>query len=407
MYLRAFAAFFYCCVFANAAENLETNWPHWRGPNTDGRIVDPKLPLRWDDRSIVWRTPLPGSGQSTPVVWNDRVFLTSASQDGTKRFVHGIDRMSGKILWTRSVASPNPAEQHNMNSFASASCATDGEHVVAFFGRAGVHCFGVDGEPRWARTQLGEFAGPWGTAASPAIIGDLVIQNCDADADACLIAFHKRTGETAWRVDRDNFRGWSTPFLIQTEQRPEMILNGHRGLRAYDPQTGRELWFCQSFNGRGAPTPVYVNEKLIVLNGKPGDIYAVRPGGNGDVTDTHMVWHTARSGRDLPSPAVSGEFILTVGLRGIATCYDLQSGKELWKERLGGIYAASPVVVNGRFVTHNEAGETFVIEPGEELAVVAKNQLAKAKGEIFRASITPHRGQLLLRSDQALYCIGN
>jgi outer membrane protein assembly factor BamB len=314
---------------------------------------------------------------------------------------------TGKVLWTRTIACDDPAVQHSMNTYASASCVTDGERVVAFFGRGGVHCFDLNGQQLWSRNNLSRFEGPWGTAASPAIVGRLVIQNCDADEDAFLIAFDKETGDTVWKTTRDDFRGWSTPILIEANNRQELILNGHRGIRGYDPETGKERWFCQSFNGRGAPNPAFVDGMLVVLNGKPGDIYAVRPGGEGDVTNTHMVWHTRRSGRDLPSPTVAAGFVFTVGLRGVATCYDLKSGAELWKERMGGIYAASPVVVDGKFIVHNEDGDFFVIQPDSKLNIVQKNKLESADGELFRASIAPFKGRLLLRSDRALYCVGD
>ena len=397
--------FLIACCLGNEHE-ASHQWPHWRGPGDDSRMTDPRLPLRWDDQSIAWRTTIPGVGQSTPIVWANRIFLTSADEDGRNRYVHGIDRKTGKIAWSRTIPSPPPAVKHNMNSYAAASCATDGEYVVSFFGRAGVHCFDVEGNPLWSRNDLGAFAGPWGTAASPLLMDNLVIQNCDADENAYLIAFDKKTGKTVWKVARDDYRGWSTPFLIETKERSELILNGHRGLRAYDPLTGQELWFCQSFNGRGAPTPIYNDDKLIALNGKPGDIYAVRPGGEGDVTDTHMAWHTPRGGRDIPSPAVAGNFILAVGLRGVASCYDLKTGKELWKKRLGGIFTASPLVINEKFMVHNEVGEVFVIEPDQDFVIHARNQLSRENDELFHASTTPHAGQLLFRSNRALYCIG-
>ena len=383
-------------------------WPQWRGANLNGQTGNQRgLPTRWSDDSIVWRTPLPGVGQSTPIVWGERLFVTSATPTGEERYVHCLDAESGEIVWTQIIQCSDPAKQHRMNTYASASCVTDGQRVVAFFGRAGIHCFDLYGKPIWSRTNLSRFQGPWGTAASPTIVGQLVIQNCDADQDAFLIALDKQTGKTIWKTKRDNFRGWSTPFAIQVGNRQELILNGHRGIRSYDPKTGKERWFCQSFNGRGAPTPVFRKGLLVVLNGKPGDIYAVRPGGTGDVTKTHLAWHTRRSGRDLPSPAVSAGKIFTVGLRGIATSYDLESGEELWKERLGGIYAASPIVVDGKWLVHNEDGKCFVIQPDSKLHIVNVNELKSTGSEVFGASISPYKTRLLLRSDQAIYCIGN
>ncbi len=386
---------------------VAADWPQWRGPQFNGHASGPELPTHWSDESVVWRTPLSGIGQSTPIVSNGAIFLTSSDTDGHRRYVVCLDRQSGATRWTRTIKCEQPNVKHNMNSFASASCVTDGKHVAAFFGRGGIHCFDHEGKLQWSRDDLGSFAGPWGTAASPAMVGNLVIQNCDADEDAYLVALDKASGETVWRTPRDNYRGWSTPFLLRTKARDELVLNGHRGVRAYDPDTGKELWFCQGFNGRGSPTPVFVEGKkqLVVINGLSGDIYAVRPGGNGNVTETHMVWHTRRSGRDLPSPIVVDRFLFTIGLRGFAMCYDIDTGEELWKERLGGIFTASPIASGGRVFVPNDDGVMFVIQPDTKLNIVAKNRLNSADGELFRASITPHDGQMLIRSNTALYCV--
>ena len=191
------------------------------------------------------------------------------------------------------------------------------------------------------------------------------------------------------------------------------MLNGHTGVQAYDPATGRELWYCKSFNGRGTPTVAPANGLLHAVNGLSGDTYAVKPGGNGNVTETHMAWHTRRRGRDLPSPIVIDNFVLVMGLRpeAILTIYDAADGTELWKERVGGKPWASPVAYCGLAFFMMESGETVVIDPAKqtkagETKVVARNTLDAAADELFRASITPSDGQILLRSDQVLYCIG-
>ena len=184
-----------------------------------------------------------------------------------------------------------------LNGWASASCVTDGEVVVAFFGIGGIHAYTLDGKPLWSR-DLGKFERPWGTAACPIIVDGLVIQNCDADTEACLVALDKRTGKDVWRTKRRDHRGWSTPIVIDTGKRREIVLNGDEGVQAYDPVGGRELWFCKSVIGRGEPTVTPAGEGLFVVNGlKNGEVYLVRPGGEGDVTSTHTLWHTPRTGR--------------------------------------------------------------------------------------------------------------
>lgn len=385
----------------------ESNWPQWRGPHGNGHSQESGVPVRWDAKSIVWKTALPGNGQSTPVVWGDRVFLTSALDQGQKRLVFCVDRHKGAILWQREAWSGDPEPSHKMNGWASATCATDGERVVAFFGKGGLHCFSMDGKPLWSR-DLGDFPGPWGTAACPIIVGHLVIQNCDAAETASIVGIDKKTGKTVWQTPRPAplRGGWSTPVLVQTGQRQELVLNGETMVSAYDPATGKELWSCKSFAGRGEPTVTPGNGLIYVINGLAGDIYALRPGGSGDVTETHMAWHTPRKGgRDQPSPILVGNYLIVADMKGVTACYDSTNGKELWKERLRGVFSSSPIAAGGLVYFQNEAGETFVLAPGPALNVVAENSVG-AEGESFRAGLTPSGGRIFTRSQTHVYCIG-
>ena len=279
--------------------------------------------------------------------------------------------------------------------------------MVAFFGKGGLHCYSVEGKPLWSR-DLGSFPGPWGTAASPVIVGDLVIQNCDAQGEGALVALNKLDGKPVWRTLRPapERGGWTTPVLIQVGDRQELVVNGERAVTGYDPVSGKELWSCKSFSGRGDPTVCPGKGLVFVVNGQPGDIYAVKPGGSGDVTKTHMAWHTPRKGgRDQPSPILVGDYLVVANMAGITTCYEAATGKALWTERLKGAFSSSPIAAGGKAYFQNEAGETFVIEPGPEAKVVAQNTLG-ARGEVFRASLTACGGQMFTRSDKALYCIG-
>lgn len=196
--------------------------------------------------------------------------------------------------------------------------------------------------------------------------------------------------------------------MVDTGTRRELVLNGNDGVQAYDFKSGSELWFCKGFNGRGEPTVTPAGDLLCVVNGKSGDFYAVRPGGEGDVTRTHMAWHTPRNGgRDCPSPIVVGEFILVTDMAGVATCYAAADGRVHWRERLGGKVSASPIAANGLAYFLNEAGKTTVIKPAPTLQVVAENELSAARNEAFRASLTPNNGQMFLRSTSTLYCVGH
>jgi outer membrane protein assembly factor BamB len=395
-----------CCAAPLLA--ADATWPHWRGPTGDGHTAETGLPVHWDVKSVVWKSPLKGRGQSSPVIWGERIFLTTALEDGRQRVVFCVDRKDGKLLWEHVAWKGTPEKSHAMNGWATPTCATDGETVVAFFGKGGLHAYRVDGQALWSR-GLGKFAGPWGTAASPLLVGDLVIQNCDAEEEAFLIALDKRTGKQVWRTPRDvpDRGGWSTPVLVQAGSRAELVLNGAKAVTAYDPATGKRLWFCRSFNGRGEPTATPGHGLLFMVNGLRGDFYAVRPGGAGDVTKSHLAWHTPRrGGRDQPSPLVLGEYVLVTDMAGVATCYEAKSGKELWKERLNGTFSSSPIAAGGLAYFQSEEGTTYVLEPGPTMKLVARNTLGTSDGALFRASLAASAGQIFSRSDRALYCLG-
>lgn len=386
----------------------EENWARWRGPHGDGHAHEEGLPVEWSADDVAWKAPLEGWGQSSPIIWGDRIFLTTALDKGAKRVVLCFDRTNGEKLWEQVAWTGEPEPTHNMNGWASASCTTDGEHVWAFFGHGGgLFCYTVAGELVWnaGNDRLGGFEGPWGTAACPVLVGDLVIQNCDSDSSAFLAAFDKTTGKEVWRVERPETRGWSTPILREIDGRTELILNGHYGVVSYDPETGREYWNCKDVRGRGTPTVTPLgNGNLVALSGRGGgDLYAVEPGGNGEKP---RVWTQRRQGgRDLSSPVVIGEHLLLVNMQGILQEYTA-GGDEVYKARLDGAYTATPIAYDGKAFFLNEAGATVVVTPGSELDVVATNDIGAGKGELFRASITPSEGQVFLRSDKFLYCVG-
>ena len=385
----------------------ESNWPRWRGPTADGHSCEQGLPHQWSSDSVLWRTPLKGRGHSSPTIWGTRIFLTSALEQGKQRMVTCVDRTNGKVLWERIAWTGEPERSHGMNGWASATCATDGERVYAFFGRGGgSYCYRVDGELLWSR-DLGRFESPWGTAASPLLVGDVVIQNCDSDQDAYIIALNKKTGSEVWKTKRPDHRGWSSPILIRAGERDEIVVNGHTGMTAYAPDSGKELWNCRCEAGRGSPTVTPADGLLYAVNGlSGGGAYCVRPGGSGDVTESRRLWIARRGGRDLPSPIVVGDTMLVAGLRGgILTAYDKSDGSEIWVKRLDGQVSASPVSYDGLAFFITESGDTVVIDPKSEEKIIGRNPVGGTEGELFRASITPLDGQLFLRSDQYLYCV--
>lgn len=396
---------------APAAAAADTNWPRLRGPDGVGVApADAAVPVKWDASSVVWKTDLPGVGQSSPVVWGDRIYLTSSKDDGRERVVFAVDRQTGKLLWERSAWKGEPEKSHKMNGWATPTCVTDGTHVWAWFGKGGVHCFTVDGEPVWSR-QLGESTtrNARGVASSPVLAGDVVFVNGDSESDPYLFGLDKLTGKTIWKADRPPAEGYSTPVVAKVDGRSEVVLNGDTFIAAFDPTNGKELWRCKAFAGRGEPMPaVGPDGTLYVVNGLPGDVYAVRPGGTGDVTQSHMAWHTRRNeGRDEPSPVVVGDYLLVANMAGIVTCYDAKTGKDLWKERLSrSQVTAAPLSAGGKAYFTFETGETVVVEPGRtKPTVVARNSVGPGQGELFRSSIAPVGERVYVRSDRVLYCV--
>jgi outer membrane protein assembly factor BamB len=399
-------------VFVACAGSLhlgaEENWPRFGGLEGNGRSAETALPVKWDASSVVWKAKLKGEGQSSVVNWADKLFVTSATDRGAKRWVHCLDRKTGKLLWEREVACAAPEQIHKMNTWATPTSVTDGERVIAFFGPGGIHCFDLDGKPLWQR-NLGEFPGTWGIGASPIIEGNLVIQNCDAEGASSLVALDKKTGEPVWTAKREDKPkgGWSTPVLIDAGARRELILNGEQGVNAYDPATGRDLWFCKAYAGRGEPIPVFDHGMLFVVSGQPGNTYTVKPGGSGDVSETNRVWNAkVVGGRDLPTPAIVGEYELIASLSGMLTSYEAKTGKILFSERLGSQVSATPITAGGLVYFQMENGEVIVVKPGKTPEIVSRNKFGSESGEIFRASLSPIKGQWFARSQGTVYCIG-
>jgi hypothetical protein len=406
------------------------HWPQWRGPTGQGHCSDTRVPLTWNERqNLLWKTPLPGHGNSTPIVWGDRVFLTAASADGAQRHVLCIRATDGKILWQQFAAKvAQPDKIHAWNTHATPSCTTDGKHVYAFFGTPGLFCYDLDGRLVW-KHSFGTFTTEpgWGVGASPFLFEDLVIQNCDNDgvagaakgqvvadpAPMALVALDKATGKERWRAERNMGRGFSTPLLIPSPSgKEELVLNGPRGVWAYDPRTGKELWHCERPRTDelylfGEPMPVSSSDAIFGLSGRPGPFQAIRKGGQGDVTGTHVLWEVSRKGsRDVASPILWEDLLYQADNSGRLSCFDIKTGAMIWKDkpRLGERILASPVAVRGKLLFLVENGDTVVLQPGRTFQVVARNALRD--GTEFRASPAIASGRLFLRSQSHLYCIG-
>ena len=418
---------------APAAQSPQTTarWPQWRGPSGQGYTNDANVPLTWSEtENVLWKTKLPGRGNSSPIVWDDHIYLTAASPNGLERYVLCLSARDGRILWqqTASKGVP-PGRTHGWNGYASASCVTDGERVYAFFGTPGLFCYSRDGKLLW-KHSFGIFTTEtgWGTAASPFLFEDLVIQNCDNDGSAALprghkateaapmalVALDKRTGKVRWLTPRDQGRGFSTPRLLAGPGgRSELLLNGPRGLWAYDPRSGKELWHCERFDPKesnkfGEPMPVGDAQMLYVFSGRPGPFQAVRPGGQGDVTKSGLLWQSRRRGRDVASPILWGDSIYMADNKATLARFDRKTGAVRATVRLASDakVLASPIAVRGKLLFVLDTGETVVIEPGAKPKVVARNVLGTHRTLDFAGSPAVADGRLYLRSQSYLYCIG-
>jgi outer membrane protein assembly factor BamB len=386
------------------------NWPRWRGPNGNAVSDEAPLPVQWTTtRNVRWKATVPGEGFSSPLVWDDRVFLTSALDHGGRRLVHCLDRATGKILWTRELPDKNPERTSAMTGHAASTPVTDGRRVVAFFGNAGAICYDRDGGRLWLH-DLGEFDTELGLAGSPVLVRDRVILVCDHDGDrftsfdSFLVALDLQTGKECWRAERLGLgRSWSTPVLVPGPgDRQELVVSGQEQVRGYDPETGKELWRAGGLTAWVAPSPVFGHGLVFAASGKSGPLLAVRPGGSGDVTKTRLAWQHAGAGPYVCSPVLYGDYLYVHDERGALACYDARTGERQYRERLDGKFTASAVAGDGKLYLTNEDGTTFVVRAGPKFAVLATNNL----NEYTLASPAVSGKELFLRTEHHLYCIG-
>lgn len=391
---------------AAAAEN----WPQYRGPGGLGVSQERGLPTRWGaDAGVLWKTPLPGPGHSSPVVWGERVFLTAyRPPKGPSRaqlLVLSVDARTGKMLWEREVPVGQIEPVGGANAPASPTPATDGRRVYVYFGSYGLVCFDFDGRKVWEK-PLGAGGGEWGSASSPVLHGGLLLVNSAAGEEGFLLAVDKETGRTVWRVEHERpATSFATPVVWKAAGGEQVVVSGSGHVRGFDPRTGRELWRVAGMPKGAAPTPVYAHGLLYAAsNSQPNFIVAIRPGGRGDVTRTHVAWRHDKGVISVPSPVVVGDHLFALRDGGIMTCLDARSGAVVWQERLParGNYFASPVAAGGRIYVVNEDGEVTVVAAGPVYEPVASNRM----GERTMASPAISGGRIFIRTDEHLYCIG-
>jgi len=383
------------------------NWPCWRGPRGDGASSEASAPTRWTgSENVVWKTPVPGGGHASPIVWNDHVFLVTCLEERQERVLLAYDRATGRELWRRTVLQAPLEGKHELNSFASSTPATDGELVYVSFldgEQMFIAAYDFAGGRRWA-VRPGPFSSRHGYCTCPVLFEDFVIVNGDHDGEAYLAALWRRDGSTAWKIDRENkTRSYCTPIIRDLAGRTQMILSGSKCVASYDPHNGRRHWIVDGPTEQFVASMVTDGERLFLTAGFPElHILALRPDGQGNVTDSHVLWRTTKGCSYVSSPIVAGEYFLVASDGGVASCLRAADGQRAWMERLGTHYSASLVSAAGLVYFLADDGETTVVRPGPKLEIVAKNAL----GENCYASPAISGGQIFLRSAGHLYCIG-
>ncbi len=391
------------------AASLEAeNWPCWRGPRGDGSSQDTKPPVHWNSTSnVLWKVAVPGEGHSSPIVWGDRLFLTTALKESQERVLLCFDRKTGSLLWQKTVITAPLEAKNPENSYASSTPATDGEEVyTTFLERSNVVVAAHDyaGKPVWVSTP-GQFYSQWGFSHDPLLFEDKVIVDCDSKGENFIVALDRRDGRIRWKVQRENAtQSYSKPLIKKMAGRVQLVVPGNKAVTSYDPRDGRQLWVVDGPSEDCVLTPVYNQRANLVLSGSSWPkraLLAIKPDGEGNVTQTKVAWTTTEGAPYVPSPAAVDDWFFTSGF---ATkegyCFEAVTGKVLWHEKMG-LHHASPVTANGLVFFLNDDGVMHVVKAAAEYELVARNEL----GEKTYASPALSGGQMFLRSFSHLYCI--
>lgn len=393
------------------------DWPGWRGSRGDGTSAETNVPITWGkNNNIAWKAYIPGLGHSSPVIHGDRVFVTSCLFDHRRdpnkdRVLYCLDRKTGNILWQEVVVSAPLEPKHKLNSFASATPATDGKYVwVTFLDRPNivVACYDYGGKKIWQKSP-GKFYSVHGFCSTPILYKDTIILNGDQDAVAYLVALDKNTGEERWRTDRPNrIRSYCAPLIVDAAGKKQMVLSGCKCVAGYDPDTGKQIWIIDGPTEQFVASPVYTDGVFFITAGFPEyHNMGIRPDGVGNVTKTHILWHEkktpARNAAYVPSPIALGHYFYVVSDLGYLSCFEATTGKRQYMELLGNHHSASPVSANGLLYFCADEGITFVVKAGPKFDLVASNDL----GENIYASPAISQGQIFLRAARHLYCIGS
>jgi outer membrane protein assembly factor BamB len=427
-------------VVAGAVSVSASDWPHWRGPSSTGVAAASPLPATWSaSQNVAWQAPLEGSGVSSPIVAGTRVFVTSQAGDGRRQpgrhptltqggdpalagettlarrrrdtvafIVEAFDRDSGTRLWIHETpAQGDLPPVHDKHNLASASPVTDGERVYAWFGTGQLVALDAAGQPVWSK-HLGREYGPfdinWGHASSPVLFEDTIILLCYHTPASYLLALDKRTGAVKWKVDKPaGVESYSSPVVVPGPAGPELIVNSSTGVESFDPATGQSRWTYPEVNRFPIPVAMVDNGMLFLSRGYRSSPYmAIRLGGRGDITQSHVAWRVPTGGPYVSSLVHYQGVIYMSTDNGILSAVDAGNGQRLWQERIGGVFSASPIAGDGKVYFVSEGGETVVLKAGRTFKVISRNTL---DGH-FVASPAADEGRIFLRADDRLYAVG-
>lgn len=392
------------------------NWPTWRGPRENGISEERNLPVEWSPtKNVRWKVALPEAGNSTPIIWGDRIFLTQSLDKGKRRAVICFARADGKKLWQQEVACTVKETTHRDNPPCSSSPVTDGKAIYANFASAGIVAYDFEGKKLWHR-EFGPLLHVFGNGSSPALYKDLVIVFHGPGEPTFMIALDKHTGKTVWQqnehaLNHQLFGTWSSPIMARLGGRDELLMSlpgvkvGDDGwVKSYDPATGAELWRCVGLGASLYPSPVVSpdGDMIFAASGFFGPILAVKPGGKGDVTATHRLWRVAgKNPQRVGSAVIAGGHVYLADAEGFVECLHAGTGKQLWKERLEGKLWGSMLLADGKLYVSNLEGKTFVLAASPQYRHITTNDI----GEPTYAGLAVSEGEIYLRTWGHLYCL--
>lgn len=398
------------------------NWPAWRGPAGSGIAEENGLPTKWSaTENVRWKVELPEPGNSTPVVWGDRIFVTQPIAKENRRALICMNRKTGKVLWQKNVTWTANEETHDTNPYCSATPVTDGERVIAWYGSAGIFCYDFNGKELWKR-ELPKIDHEWGYGSSPLIDGDLCILYHGPGTNARLLALNKTTGKTIWEVQdppmqkrprTDGFRGQEEKGIVGTFASPivagkELIMVYPQLICAFNPKNGKELWRCDGLNELIYASPIAGEGVVVGMGGFTGTSAAVKQGGKGDVTQSHRLWTAVRTKNRLGSGVIHDGHVYIYNTDAIAECIELKTGKSLWQERVSAVGPkssswSSMVLAGDRIYILNQSGDTVIMKASPKFEIVGVNSIGN---ELTNASHALSDGEIFIRTHEHLWCIG-